>query len=108
MTKNVATPASPAPRTPATSPSTSGAVHFYRATLGTSNFSFEAYGATERSANAAFRAGLLAHCQQYGLPLSFVTECMEDVCTFPVELGMCLRDRETVLSRTASTPWPPG
>lgn len=78
----------------------------HKAAIDTSNFSFEAYGATQEQAREALRAGLTKHSEHYrvsGGP-EWVDKCMEDVQTLEITLGTCYRDREPVLLGTPAKP----
>ena len=66
----------------------------YRASLETSHFSFEAYGATRSEAYNAMRAGMEKHARQVGIaPDSFTSDFWQSVEVYPVLLGAAYRDR---------------
>lgn len=78
----------------------------HKAAIDTSNFSFEAYGATQEEAREALRAGLTKHSEHYRVSdgPEWVEECMEDVRTLEITLGTCYRDGEPVLLSTPAKP----
>jgi len=65
---------------------------FWKASLETRRFSFEAFGRTEGSAREALAAGLARHGEQYGLEPDWAAEMADDILTCRVALGDCRRD----------------
>lgn len=69
-------------------------VHFYKAALETSNFSFEAYGKDMESAKKALSDGLDRHAIQYGLTAGWY--CADDISCIPIQLSKAYRDGEPI------------
>lgn len=67
------------------------------AKVDTRNFSFEAFGRTEKEARDALLAGLYKHRDQYELNESWADDHLEDANVRYVSFGDCLRDREMLM-----------
>lgn len=72
------------------------AAHFVKAEVETRNFHFEAYGASEREALEALRAGLTRHSEQYAVSAQWIDDCMESPRITAITVGTCYRDREAL------------
>lgn len=68
----------------------------HKATLETSNFQFEAYGADHDSAWGALVQGLKRHGATHRLRSDWFGEFLSDIQVRAVTLGVCYRDREVI------------
>lgn len=69
----------------------------FKASLETRHFSFEAYSTTKSGAQAALRAGLIAHARQYTLfPGQLIRDLWQDVDIRRLETGCCYRDKHKI------------
>lgn len=69
-------------------------LHFYKAALETANFSFEAYGTDQESAQKVLIDGLHRHAAQYGLAVDWY--CGDDIACMPKQLSKVYRDGEVL------------
>lgn len=66
----------------------------YRVAADSRHFSFEAFGATEAEARAAFREGLARHCATSGAAPEWAEEIAERADVTPLALPSFWRDCE--------------
>jgi len=66
----------------------------YRAWYDSRNFSFEAYGLTEREAKASLIKGLRLHGKQYNCEPRWWYK--DDVCVMECQLNQAYRDRSVI------------
>lgn len=67
---------------------------FFRASLETRNFHFEAFDVTEAAARETLRLGLLHHARDYAIPADWLKEFVDDIHVAEIGLGTVLRDRQ--------------
>lgn len=67
-----------------------------KATLQTSNFTFEAYGQTTAHATNALKRGLDGHASQYGLEANWWQPLEADIQTQYFDTCKCYRDGEAI------------
>jgi hypothetical protein len=67
-----------------------------KATLETSNFTFEAYGQTTAHAVNALKRGLDGHAAQYGLAPTWWHPLEMDIYTRHIKLCVAYRDNEVI------------
>ncbi len=65
---------------------------FYRATLETRNYTFEAFGADGLQAMALLRRALEEHARQTGGDFAYLLECLDDVQPEEFQIGQSYRD----------------
>lgn len=68
----------------------------YKAIYDSRNFTFEAYGETEKVAIASMKVGLRNHAKQYGIELDWFEPYIGDIYTVEFALGSCYRDSEKI------------
>jgi hypothetical protein len=68
----------------------------FKANYQSRNFSFEAYGETEKVAIASLKLGLKNHAKQYDIPPNWWKEYGEEIYTNEIALGSSYRDNEKI------------
>ena len=69
-------------------------IKFYKATLETRHFSFEAFGEDDLAALAALNEGIAIHCKQVKIDLATFTKDHPDIHVGPWLMGRAYRDGE--------------
>jgi hypothetical protein len=64
----------------------------FKALFDSRNFSFEAYGETEKVAIASLKVGLTNHAKQYDIEPDWWKQYEGDIFTVEIALGSCYRD----------------
>lgn len=66
----------------------------FKARYDSRNFTFEAFGKTEKQAIEAMHDGLELHAKQYGLPMDWWREFEGDLYVVEIAFGKCYRDNQ--------------
>lgn len=72
---------------------------FWRVSLSTRNFDFEAFGATEKEAGDALTHGLRKHAEQYHLPRDWWYDFKLDIASNHISLPSAYRGPELIVGR---------
>lgn len=67
-----------------------------KASLDTHSFSFEAYGASQESAESALRGALARHGAAYRLPKNWAAEYLPGIEFRNIQIGQAYRNREPI------------
>jgi hypothetical protein len=67
----------------------------YRLTFETRNFTFEAFGTSQRECEKALRKGWKKHCKQYpDADKDYLTQCWDSLNLDEISLNSCMRDHD--------------
>jgi hypothetical protein len=69
---------------------------FYRASLETRNFDFEAYGPTANAAKSSLIQALYRHGRQYKIDEAWFAQDLDDITVREIAMGAAYRDRDEI------------